>query len=266
MLHNHGMLKRCLTAALSAGIVLSLSTSAAAADAAQTAKAVSTRTVTTNGAVITGKITGNVVVSANNITFRDAIVDGEIRIVPESYGGIVTLDGESSANSVVMESEDMKLAVSPRTQVQSITVKAPSASVEIAGSVDSVQVEKNAQNVNISASAWQSVIKKVTVESVSANIYVAGRVEKLTAPAEASGMSLNIVKGGRVSKIDTAADNITIAGTGGAYTVVVTSGKGVVISGDLIMDRIENQGDSTITVGNNALKPGQVIGDDDDDD
>ena len=252
--------------------------------------------VVDDAAELTGEINGVVIVAANaDVVLKDAALSENLIVAPKAGEAAVTLAGKTvaegkilvnSASSsltvektaaagdimvsapkaqVVVEGKAGSVAVSGRAggasltvaetaSVDSVSTEAAGTKMEVAGEVKAVAVAESAAGADITVSKGAKV-DSVALEAEGAKLAVAGAVKNVEVAPTASGTALTVEKGATVSKLETSADGVKVDGKGKVENMTVTAGEGVSVSKDTSV-KVENKGDSTVSVGDKDVKPG----------
>lgn len=252
--------------------------------------------VVDDAAELTGEINGVVIIAANaDVVLKDAALSENLIVAPKAGEAAVTLAGKTVAEGkILMDSASSSLTVEKNAAAGDIMVSAPKAQVvvegkagyvavsgradgasltvaetasvdrvsteaagtkmEVAGEVKAVAVAESAAGADI-AVAKGAKVDSVALEAEGAKLAVAGAVKNVEVAPTASGTALTVEKGATVSKLETSADGVKVDGKGKVENMTVTAGEGVSVSKDTSV-KVENKGDSTVSVGDKDLKPG----------
>lgn len=240
---------------------------------------------------ISRDIQGDVIISAAGVTLKDMTIDGRL-ILAEGIGeGEVTLDGVTvtgdtlvrggGAHSVILcggtaleqlhvQRRDgaVRIHIQQDAAAEHIAVQPEARQVTIDGSVGAVHIHGQTpvsltgavETLTVAGGSQVTVtadarIAQLTVSGESARVDVAGQVEQLTVTADARQTAVTVHSGAVISQAHSAADALTVSGGGRIESMTVTGGQGVTIDKDTTVSDLQNQGDSSVSLGGTPIAP-----------
>ena len=216
-----------------------------------------THYITENGAVISGDVQGVVIVAAENVTFRDAVLHENLLIAP-SASGSVKLENVRAEAGVIASAEKVKLVADEKTQLQDVIVSAPQAEVQLAGQAGAVKVEDSAVGAVITVQK-SAAVSKVETAAKNTELKLDGKVGEVTVEQSAADTKANLSKDTVIDQMHTSADNVKIEGSGNIGNLTVSGGSNVSVSKDTSVDQVDNKGDKPVDIGGQAVKPGEEV-------
>lgn len=225
------------------------------------------------GTAHTADVSGNVIVKSADSTLTGAKITGDL-IIGDGVGtGNVTLDNVTVTGRVVVRGGGVdSIHIKGTSNIPLVIVANPSGGVrvvteggakvtalEVNDGSDAVILEGSFGKVTIASAAAPIELRKATIDEVTvtaANAAVTvdkdSKITKFTADKAASSLALTV--NGTISELVTAADSLKVTGTGKIVLMTVTGGTGVTVSG-VTVDKVVNNGDSSITVNGTEVKP-----------
>ena len=216
-----------------------------------------THYITENGTVISGDVQGVVIVAAENVTFRDAVLHENLLIAP-SASGSVKLENVRAEAGVIASAERVKLVADEKTQLQDVIVSAPQAEVQLAGQAGAVKVEDSAVGAVITVQK-SAAVSKVETAAKNTELKLDGKVGEVTVEQSAADTKANLSKDTVIDQMHTSADNVKIEGSGNIGNLTVSGGSNVSVSKDTSVDQVDNKGDKPVDIGGQAVKPGEEV-------
>lgn len=148
---------------------------------------------------------GAVIIRAKDVKIANAADSGSI-YVTEGAAGAIAVNGP--ATDVTVAAEGVKVTVAKGAEVDSITVLAPKATVEISGAVASVAVEEGADNTTVTTKTGAKVNEVTTAaedvkvnganDTIGAVVAEGGSVEVKAKGAEVSNEGAEVKVDGKV--------------------------------------------------------------------
>ena len=209
--------------------------------------------VTENNTVLTGQQEGIVIVAAQNVTIKDAQLKENLIITPAASGE--TKLENVTAGDVILSAEGGTLTTDKTTVLEDLTVTAPKAAVSISGKAGSITADQKAQGATVEV-AKGAQAETVTAAAPDTQLAVSGKVNQVTVEKSAQDTKLEVAAGAKVDKLDTAADRVTVGGKGTVKDMNVTDGENVSVEKGTTVDKVNNQTETPVKVGNQTVKPG----------
>ena len=209
--------------------------------------------VTEDNAVITGQQEGIVIVAAQNVTIKDAQLKENLIITPAASGE--TKLENVTAGDVILSAEGGTLTTDKTTVLEDLTVTAPKAAVSISGKAESITASQQAQGATVEV-AKGAQAETVTAAAPDTQLAVSGKVNQVTVEKSAQDTKLEVAGGAKVDKLDTAADRVTVGGKGTVKDMNITDGENVSVEKGTTVDKVNNQTETPVKVGNQTVKPG----------
>ncbi len=167
---------------------------------------------------LTGTIEKLVLVDAAvKVDVTDATLTVGLVVSPDAEGAEVTISGTTAAEVVVLANASVKTDAA--TTVETVTVDAAEATVEVAGEVASVVLTENAQGVSLTV-AETATVAAVEVAAPNATVAVAGTVESVTVAETATGAELAVAETATVTTVTDATGELTVSGAGAESVTV----------------------------------------------
>lgn len=190
--------------------------------------------VTKDGATVTGKQKGIVIVAAKEVSFDNAQLAETVVVAPKAAKASVTMTNGTTATEVIVSAEGANVTVGKNAKVESVVLNAIRSAVTVNGTVTSVTVNEGADNADVTANTGAK-IGTVTIAAAGTNVNGAkNTIDTIVAEATATNVKVAASGAKLVNNSKETVGKVAPGATGKAPGTVNNAGGGGSSSGSSV--------------------------------